>query len=61
MLSMWLDKIFNKKKKRPENLKEWLDKGLISKEEFLRFTIVQKQSTLDKAKKELLEFLKKKK
>lgn len=53
-------KLFGKKKK-PETLEEMLKAGLISKEEFLRFTIVQKQSSLDKAKKELLKFLKRKK
>ena len=61
MLSMWLNKMFGKNKKRPETLKEMLDAGLISKEEFFRFTIVQKQASLDIAKKELLAFLKKKK
>ncbi len=61
MLSMWLDKIFGKNKKRPETLKEMFKAKLISEEEFFRFTIVQKQASLDKAKKELLAFLKKKK
>ena len=61
MSATFLKKIFGKNKKRPENLKEMLDAGLISKEEFFRFTIVQKQASLDIAKKELLAFLKKKK
>ena len=61
MFGISLDKIFGGKKKNPQNLKEMFNTGLLSKEEFLRFTIVQKQSSLDKAKKELLEFLKKKK
>jgi len=52
---------FNKNKKRPETLKEMFKAKLISEEEFFRFTIVQKQASLDKAKKELLAFLKKKK
>jgi len=53
--------MWNKKKKKPETLKEMFGAGLLSKEEFLRFTVVQKQSSLDKAKKELLTYLKKKK
>lgn len=54
-------KDFFKKTKKPETLAEFKKAGLISEEEFLRFTIVKKQSALDKAKKELLSFLKKKK
>jgi len=54
-------KNFFKKKKKPETLEEFLKAGFITKEEFFKFTIVKKQSALDKAKKELLNFLKKKK
>lgn len=61
MSAMWLNKILGKNKNTPKDLKDFLAKGFISKEEFFRFTIVQKQASLDKAKKELLNFLKKKK
>lgn len=61
MLSMWLNKVFGRNKKRPETLKEMFESKLISEEEFFRFTIVQKQASLDKAKKALLDFLKKQK
>ena len=49
---------FNKlfKKKNSETLKR-----LLSKEEFLRFSIVQKEISLEKAKTELAKFLKKSK
>jgi len=47
------------KKKPDEDLKEMLKKGLLSKEEFLRFTIVRKQISLEKSKIELKSFLKK--
>lgn len=54
-------KNFFKKKKKPETLEEFKKAGLITEEEFLNLTIIRKQSDLDKAKKELLSFLKKKK
>lgn len=56
---MWLKKFLNKNKKQPKNLKEMLDAGLLTKEEFLRFRITKQQALLEKSKKELLEFLKK--
>lgn len=49
------------KKKKPETLAEFKKAGLITEEEFLRLIIIRKQSDLDKAKKKLLNFLKKKK
>lgn len=58
----FIQKIFNKKeKKKPETLKEMFDAGLFSEKEFLRFNITQKEIGLEKAKRELAEFLKKKK
>lgn len=42
------------KRKSPGTLK-----GLLSKEEFLRFSIIQKEMSLEKAKTELAKFLKK--
>jgi hypothetical protein len=57
-----LAKIFGvKKKEKPKTLREMFKVGLLSNEEFLRFTITQKQVSLTKSKKELLEFLKKRK
>lgn len=58
---MWPKNLFAKNKKRPETLKEMLDAGLLTKEEFLRFKITKQQMDLDKTKKELLDFLKKQK
>ena len=54
----WLKGFFGQKKK-PKNLEGLLKSGLLSKEEFLRFKITRQQMILDKAKKELLKFLKK--
>jgi len=59
--SQWLKNMFSKKTNKPKNLKEFLDRGFISKEEFFRFSVIQRQVALDKAKKELLTYLKKKK
>jgi len=42
------------KRKNPGNLE-----GLLSKEELLRFSIIQKEMSLEKAKTELAKFLKK--
>jgi len=58
---MWPENIFKKSKKYPKTLKEMFDAGMFSREEFLRFTITQQQVALDKTKKKLLDFLKKKK
>lgn len=55
----WLRRVFNQGKKQPKNLKEMLDAGLLTREEFLRFKITRQQMDLDKTKKELLKFLKK--
>lgn len=56
----FIQKIFNgKKKEKPKTLKEMFDAGLFSEKEFLRFNITQKEIGLEKAKKELVEFLKK--
>lgn len=45
---------FKRKRKNSETLK-----GLLSQEEFLRFSIIQKEIILEKAKTELAKFLKK--
>lgn len=57
----FLKKIIGKNKKLPETLEEMHKAGMFSHEEFLRFTITQKQVSLDKSKKKLLDFLKKRK
>lgn len=55
----FLKNLFNKKEKKPGNLKELWKANFLSEEQFLRFSITQKQSDLDKSKKALLDFLKK--
>ncbi|GAH91385.1 unnamed protein product [marine sediment metagenome] len=60
-MTNFLKKFLKKEKKDPIGLKKALDLGLISKEEFLRFTIIKKGVSLEKAKTELKNFLKKQK
>lgn len=55
----WLKGVFSQNKKKPKNLKEMLDAGLLTEEEFLRFRITKQQALLEKSKRELLDFLKK--
>lgn len=54
----WLKRTFSQNKK-PKNLKEFYEAGLLSKEEFLRFKITKQQMALDVSKRKLLNFLKK--
>lgn len=47
------------KKEGPKTLEQMFKSALLSKEEFLRFKIIQKEMSLRKAKLELARFLKK--
>lgn len=60
-ISGFFKKILKTEKKNPIGLKKALAMGLISKEEFLRFTIIKKGISLEKAETELKDFLKKSK
>jgi len=48
-----------KKEQKSQGLKEAFGQGLISKEEFLRFMIIKKGISLEKAETELKNFLNK--
>jgi len=47
------------KRETPQTLEQMFKSALLSREEFLRFKIIQKEMSLRKAKKELADFLKK--
>lgn len=55
-----LGKLLKKEKtNNPKTLKQMFATGLISKEEFLRFAVVRKGMSLEKAETELRDFLNK--